>query len=307
MSRSLLPWLNPGKNNKLGDVMQNNIKRIEVPELRIKRILRENNERNKVQADIMTLLENLGLDNKRAKELCEQIFALYLSTNSLAAIDLKAYELARQTEVVVDTRKISLLEMRDNKLSQRLATTFAQYAEYLKGETGKVIDYGAGDGVFTQMLHDKLGLDIEGVDIKATKAAGVNVPILRFNGEHVPVADKYYSAGIVNLVLHHEANNEKILMELDRIVSNKLIIKENVPVGATAEEMLQDMDRTFMLDYLMARMFHNYVYPTPGTFETPVGWKSRFLKYGWKVQHERDLGFDVPYLPLRKYLLVLTK
>lgn len=280
---------------------------IEAPELRIKRILHDPKEQAKVRADLMTMLENLGLDKKRADELCAQVFALYLSTNSLADIDNKAYELARQTEVIINSKKLSLLEVLDKQRSQRLEATFTQYATYLQSEKGRVIDYGAGDGVLTQMLHDKLGINIEGVDIKVVKGVGVNVPILQFNGEHVLVADKYYSAGIISLVLHHEMNNERILIELDRIVSNKLIVKENIPAGTTEEEILQNMDRTFMLDYLMTRMFRNHNIPAPGTFETPSGWKSRFAKYGWEIQHERDLGFDASYVPIRKYLLVFTR
>jgi len=280
---------------------------IELPESRVKRVLHDPKEHSKLRTDLMMLLENLGLDNRRANELYAQFSALYVSTNLLTDIDNKAHELVRQTEVVINSKKFPLLELLDKQCSQQLEKTFTQYASHLQNEKGRVIDYGAGNGVLTQMLHDKLGLNIEGVDIRDIKSASVNVPILQFNGERVPVADKYYTAGIINLVLHHEVNNEKILIELDRIVSNKLVLKENVPVGATEEEMLQDMDRTFMLDYLMARMFRNYNVPVPGTFETPSGWKRRFAKYGWKIQHEEDLGFDTPCLPIRKCLLVFTR
>lgn len=159
----------------------------------------------------------------------------------------------------------------------------------------------------TQILHDELDLNIEGVDVRLYKASNINVPIKLFNGNHVDVADKEYGSGLLTNVLHHEKENEKILNELDRIIKNKLVILETVPVGQTEEDMERDKDRTFMNDYLYNRLFHSADVPAPGTFETPQKWIERFSQHGWQLENEKDLGFDQPTIKDRHYLLVFKK
>lgn len=288
--------------------MQQN--KFETTHERIRRILSTPSERSKVGTDLENMFMNLGLQQHEATQLCEQIFISYLTELPLAIIEQLAWSLMQHCVVKLSDSKnsaVSIVDVFNSKAKKRLEQTFLQYAPLLKDFSGKVIDYGAGDGKFAQMLHDNLHIVIEGFDIRAVKAPEVTIPIMQFDGVRVPVPDKYYSAGIVNLVLHHEANNEKILHELNRIVSDKLIIKENVPSGNSEDVMLQDMDRTFILDYFMAKLFRNSDMPVPGAFETPTRWKQRFAKYGWKVNFEQDLGFDPPYIPIRKYLFSFVR
>jgi SAM-dependent methyltransferase len=288
--------------------MQHN--KIEATQHRIRRILNTPVERCKAHADLELIFTNLGLEVNEATKLCEQIFTFYLAESPLTTIEQQVWSLMQQSVIKLSDAEAvatTLVDAFSNKDTNRLEKNFLQYAPLLKDVSGKVVDYGAGNGRLAQILHDRLHIIIEGVDICARQAAEVTVPIIQFNGLHVPVPDKYYSVGIVNQVLHHEADNEKVLCELNRIVNDKLIIKENIPVGDSEDVMLQNMDRTFILDYLILKLFHNGDTPVPGTFETPSRWKHRFAKYGWKVDFEQDLGFDTPFMPMRRYILAFVR
>jgi len=191
-------------------------------------------------------------------------------------------------------------------LQDRFDIMYGQLLPHLKG-VRHTIDYGCGAGVLTQMLHDRLDMDIEGVDVRDFRASGVSVPISHFDGYRVPVADKHYECAVLTNVIHHEAVNGRILMELDRIAAHKLVIIETVPEGSTDAEAKADWGRMFLNDALWNRFFNYANIPCPGTYETPSGWERRFRQYGWEVSHSEDLGFDQPTIQDRHHLLVLER
>lgn len=280
---------------------------IESEDKRVERILTNPKERKKAHTDLVAIVESLGLTKNAANHFCEQIFAIYLSTKPIQERDQLAFQFVAQTKVNIDNNPTFILDIMSKKIGNRAAYVANQLTPYLTNVKGKVIDYGAGEGRVAQILHDNLALDIEGADVRNVRGPQITIPLFQFDGSRVPVEDKHYTTGIVSQVLHHDVDNEKILRELDRIVKHKLIIKETIPDGETTEEMLQNMDSTFIKDYLFNRIFRNCDIPAPGTFETPDGWKHRFAKYGWKVNYEKDLGFDLTFIRVRQYLFVFTR
>ena len=274
---------------------------------RIERSLGDIETREKVTNDFSYTFEQLGLSSDEAKKLCDNIFVLLSNNKPLPEIEREALEVFENIKLKTGDDEQSLVEVLHEKLRGRANIITAQVAPHLENEKGKTIDYGAGDGQVTQMLHDQLGLDIEGVDVRLYKASNFTVPVMLFNGGHVDVANGTYEAGLLTNVLHHEKENEKIIDELDRIVRHKLVVLETVPVGETEEIMEQDKDRTFMNDYLYNRLFHSADVPVPGAFETPKKWVERFSRHDWKLVSEEDLGFDQPTIKDRHYLLVFEK
>ena len=200
----------------------------------------------------------------------------------------------------------NIFEMIKDGLQERFEIIFKQLNPHLKG-VGNTIDYGCGSGILTQMLHNRLGMPIEGVDVRNFRAEVVWVPIRLFDGYSVPVSDKHYYCAILTNVIHHEADNEKILMELDRIVSKKLIIIETVPEAGDEATALKDWGRMLLNDALWNRFFNHANIPVPGTYEIPANWIKRFEKYGWKCTHSEDLGFDQPTIQDRHHLLVFER
>lgn len=274
---------------------------------RIDRSLGEEKTREKVANDFLYTFGQLGLSLEQAKDLCDKVFALLKSDGTLPNIEADVLRIFGDIKLKVGEREQNLVEILHEKLRDRAKIIASQVMPYFSDVKGKVIDYGAGDGQVTQLLHDQLGLDIEGVEIRLYKAVDVTVPIRLFDGEHVAVEDKTYEAGLLTNVLHHEKDNEKILVDLDRIVRRKLVILETVPIGETEEEMEQDKDRTFMNDYLYNRLFHSADVPVPGAFETPRKWIERLAQRGWELKNEEDLGIDQPTIKDRHYLLIFEK
>ena len=282
-------------------------KELSVMKERIEQSLNNIETREKVTKDFLHTFEQLGLSSDEAKKICNRVFELLLGGKPLLDIEQETLRVFENIKLDNGDKEQNLIEILHEKLIDRAKIIATQVSPYLKNTGDKVIDYGAGDGQITQILHDKLGLNIEGVDVRLYKASNITVPIKLFNGSHVDVADKEYGSGLLTNVLHHEKENEKILNELDRIVKNKLVVLETVPVGKTEEIMEQDKDRTFMNDYLYNRLFHSADVPVPGTFETPQKWIERFSQHGWQLDSEEDLGFDQPTIKDRHYLLVFKK
>lgn len=290
-----------------GEPSPEKVEELTVMKGRIDRSLSDVETREKVSADFTYTFGQLGLPPRQAQELCDTVLSLLTSNKSLPEIETEALQIFENIQLSTDGREQNLVEILHEKLRDRAKIIADQVAPQFADVKGKTIDYGVGDGQVAQLLHDLLGADIEGVDVRMYKAPDVTVPMTLFNGGHVEVADGTYEAGLLTNVLHHEKDNEKILNELDRIVRRKLVVLETVPVGETEDAMEQDKDRTFMNDYLYNRLFHNADVPVPGAFETPKRWAERFTQHGWKVIREEDYGFDQPTIKDRHYLLVFEK
>lgn len=280
---------------------------LQIMKERIQRSLGSLKIREKVRNDFTYTFEQLGLSPEEAEEVCNSVFSLLVKDAPLPDVEGEILNIFESIKLKIDDKEQNLIEILHEKLKDRAQRIAKQVLPYLEDVKGSVIDYGAGDGQVTQILHDQLGLDIEGVDIRVYRAPNVTVPITLFNGGRVEVDDGKFEAGLLTNVFHHEKDNEKIINELDRIVKRKLVIIETVADGATEESMEQDRDRTFMNDYLYNRLFHNADVPVPGAYETPKQWIHRFDQHGWKLTYEEDLGFDEPTIKDKHHLLVFEK
>ena len=177
----------------------------------------ENEEtRKKVSDDFVYTFEQLGLSPEQAQKLCDDIFALLKSDKPLSDIEAETLRIFENFKLKVGEQERNLVEALHEKLRDRAKIIASQVSPHLTDVKEKTIDYGAGDGQVTQILHDQLGLDIEGVDVRLYKASNVTVPIMFFDGGHIEVSNGTYEAGLLTNVLHHEKTNEKILNELDR-------------------------------------------------------------------------------------------
>ncbi len=257
----------------------------------------------KVSADFTVTFNRLGASKENAKNFSEFVL---LSIKSSSTIE----ESESKIKTFFETEKIegkTIFTMIQEGLQGRFEIIFDQLKPYLKDIHGKVIDYGCGSGSLTQIFHDRLGLDIEGVDVRNFKGKNVSVPVRIFDGYKVPVSDKQYEAAVLTNVIHHEKDNEKILEELDRIVEKNLIIIETVPEADNDTAAKKDWGRMLLNDTLWNRFFNYANIPVPGTYETPNQWIERFKKYGWKVKASQDLGFDQPTIQDRHHLFVFER
>lgn len=276
-------------------------------EIRINNILQDKIKYALILDDLSRILCQFGLNQEKSSELCNTILLNYLNSETLEEGNKFGWQLMQKCKVLINGFENPILKLIQAEMAKRPKDKFLLLKPYLQNLKGKTIDYGAGDGVFTQNIAGNLKLDIEGVDIRSAKAPNVTIPMLQFDGAKVPVFDKYYDNGLLIQVLHHAENYPQILVELDRIVKHNLIVRENTPVGNDDNEMRQNLDRIFMLDFLYAKIFCNSNMPTPGTFFTPKDWIKMFAKYGWQCVAEIDEGFDQVFQPFRHGLWIFKR
>lgn len=275
----------------------------EIIKQKMERALSDTTTKEKTLNDFSKTFSLIGLDKERSDILAQEIIQIMESPISLEESEQKARKLFQKN--ILNDKPFA--EQIFQKFTGRAELIYSQVSKYFANSTGKVIDWGAGDGQVTQLLHDKSGLDIEGIDVRDFRAKTTSVPIKIFDGHHVSVPDGYYEMGLMTNVAHHEKDNEKIIEELTRIIRHRLVVIETVPTGTTLEEIEADRGRTFLNDALWNRYFQNANIPVPGTYETPEGWIVRFQKHGWKVVESIDLGIDQPMVQDIHHLLVLEK
>ncbi|MEK7138237.1 MAG: class I SAM-dependent methyltransferase [Patescibacteria group bacterium] len=271
---------------------------------KLKELLRNESVLNKALADFQHVFHDLGLTEEDSRQLSSEIVEILEKGDNLENAEEYIFKQLSKTKT---KNGQNLVKSLNEKLSERSKIIAEQISPHLGSVTGKVLDFGAGDGRIAQTIHNEFGLDIEGVDVRDYKSTEVSIPLKVFDGEHLAVPDNTYQAAIMTNVLHHELDNEKIIRELSRVVKDRIVVIETIPAGDDEDEMKGDYGRTFLNDYLYNRLFHNANISVPGTYETPEGWVARFARHGWKVAFERDLGFDQPVIRDRHYLFVFEK
>ncbi|MBP6866140.1 MAG: class I SAM-dependent methyltransferase [Candidatus Pacebacteria bacterium] len=269
---------------------------------RLQNSLSKNSTFVKVKKDFEKTFERLGIDPTETTPFATGILQFIRTAGTIEEAETNIKQL-------FTTRHFNgknVFELIQAGLQERFEIIFNQLRPHLK-DVGNAIDYGCGSGTLTQMLYDRCGISIEGVDVRDFRAKTVSIPVRLFDGYSVPVSDKHYECAVLTNVIHHEADNEKILLELNRIVSRKLVIIETVPEADDEKTAAEDWGRMLLNDTLWNRFFNYANIPVPGTYEIPSNWIKRFEKYGWKCIHSEDLGFDQPTIQDRHHLLVFER
>lgn len=193
-------------------------------------------------------------------------------------------------------------------ITARSRLIHTQIRPYFDGMTGPVIDFGCGNGVVAQMLHESTGLDVSGYDVVSYPSSQVTVPIELFDGKTIPVEYEHFSTAVVTNVLHHDEHPSRVLQELTRITSHRLVIIETVPDPVADSELDAEMGRVFFNDYLYNRLINAGAgIGVPGMYDTPQGWIASLEALGWKVVASIDLGIDQKVILDRHHLLVFDK
>lgn len=259
--------------------------------------------RRRVHADYVYTFEKIGLAGAVANGLAEEVLAVLGDNGDL---------MDKEKKIHAHLKSIGFLDAVTRVRSDRTGVVMSQIRSYLSDVTGEIIDFGAGDGRLAQRITDELNKQVRGVEVAQYKPiAGQTVNISLFDGRKVEAAAGEFEAGICINVLHHDPDSDKILDELTRIVSKRLVIIETVPEGATCHEIEQDKERVFMNDYLSNRIIHGALcgadIPVPGTYDTHEGWAERLRIRGFYVIKSVDLGYDQPTIKDRHHLIVAEK
>jgi 2-polyprenyl-3-methyl-5-hydroxy-6-metoxy-1,4-benzoquinol methylase len=219
-----------------------------------------------------------------------------LQEKPLAEIELEIFNQLKS--VFVDPQSgCRLIDAIDPALAGRAELIFTQLQPFLYGLHGKrILDFGAGNGGVTQLLHDNVSSHTVGLDVRTYGKS--RVPIMQYDGRVVPFAGGSFDAIVCTNVLHHASDNQQCLTEFLRVLKpgGRAIVIETVPLGRTEQEAEANLPLTFLNAYFYNRLLQHADIPVPGTFETMKGWVRRFESAGFMVKDLVGLGIDQPLI-----------
>lgn len=106
---------------------------------------------------------------------------------------------------------------------------------------GTVLDVGCGDGTIASLImQQRPGLQLQGIDILVRPKP--LIPVTKFDGRTIPLADKSVDAVMFVDVLHHANDPFVLLDEARRVARQMVVIKDHTRDGLLAESRLRFMD-----------------------------------------------------------------
>ena len=126
---------------------------------------------------------------------------------------------------------------------------------------------------------------IEGVDLRSVTNAVI--PIHFYDGETIPFSDDSWDVCMANDVLHHCDNPRRTLIEMKRVASSKLLIKDHVANSTVDYRLLACMD------WIGNR---GYGTPLPYHFLSSAEWERLFDELELRTEHRKaSLNLYPPY------------
>ncbi len=271
---------------------------------RIKAALSDSSIKEQALKDFSSTFEKLGLDSEKSESLSANVVNMLLETSDLVQTEKDIYQLF--STIMVEG--IPLTKILDMKMSGRAEIIFEQIKPYFMDvpKGAKIIDFGCGDGQVTQLLQDTYNFtDIVGYEIKSYPAPHVTIPIKMFDGFKTHEEENTFDVCLLTNVAHHEAENQKMLEEIGRIMklNSKLVVIETVPT----EDTHSAFEINFLNDYFYNRLFHQADIPVPGSYELTENWPHRFASVGFALRDTVVLGYDQPTIKDWHVLYVFSK
>lgn len=105
----------------------------------------------------------------------------------------------------------------------------------------KILDLGAGSGTIARNIMDmRPDIEITGVDILIRP--NTLIPVIKYDGDHIPFEDNHFDYVTIADVLHHTPDPAAVLKEAARVAKKGVIIKDHLVEGFMAEPILVFMD-----------------------------------------------------------------
>ncbi|MCC0023357.1 MAG: methyltransferase domain-containing protein [Hyphomicrobiaceae bacterium] len=160
-------------------------------------------------------------------------------------------------------------------------------AEALPPENGSVLDVGCGDGqVALNLMELRPGLKVTGVDVMVRRQT--HIPVVEYDGSHLPFEDKAFEYATIVDVLHHTENPTEVLREVARVVRKAIVIKDHLREGLLAGPTLRAMD-------WVGNRGHDVVLPY--NYLRQAEWNAAFAASGLTIESWNEhLGLYAPPL-----------
>jgi len=158
---------------------------------------------------------------------------------------------------------------------------------------GKLLDFGCGNFLVGEKIIKKTKLKITGTDIKNRNLT--DRKIIVYSGNKTPFGNKTFDVCMLNFVLHHASNPEKVLKECLRITKKRIIILEDTYSTKFQKTYLEITDRlfNFFSDYKTEKL----------NFKTKKEWKKIFQKYSKKTIQKNFKLYN--WKPIKNVMFVL--
>lgn len=124
-------------------------------------------------------------------------------------------------------------EGRVNRLSSLLA-------ELVPGDAS-LLDVGCGDGQISRRISTlRPDVTVQGIDVLVRKDS--LIPVVEFDGEHIPFPDNSFDVVMFVDVLHHTEDPMILLGEASRVSRSIVLLKDHNDEGFLSNQTLKIMD-----------------------------------------------------------------
>lgn len=173
---------------------------------------------------------------------------------------------------------------------------FLNYSEYLKNRSlisycyrkyylypkiskplkGLVLDVGCGIGDYLEFRKNTIGVDINPFLVEICKNKKLNSKLMQ--GDILPFQANKFDGVILDNVLEHIENPEKIILEIRRVLKNSHFLVVGVP-GISGYKV-DDDHKVFYTKECLIKLFKPYGFKEITTFGAPLNFKflSSFLR-----------------------------
>lgn len=148
-------------------------------------------------------------------------------------------------------------------IHQRRVRVLANWIVELIPSQARVLDIGCGDGRLAAFIGSKRSdIEILGVDVLVRPETAI--PVVQFDGMHLPQEDRSFDTVLFVDVLHHCNSPVDLVAEAGRVTRNSIIVKDHYLQGWFAKPTLQFMDNVSNRKHGVA---------VPGNYLTPEQWQ----------------------------------
>lgn len=243
------------------------------------------------------------------EKLVEEIFASLI--RAVESLTLNERECAtHELFTSVNSWGSAILEIYKAWISERTSIIIRELWVEIENYwfSWKWIDYGCWDWSIAALLQKKYNISFDWADVSSYLWSTSDITNYEINKYSIDVPGNQYSFWICTNVLHHDDEYERILKELNRIVSGHFVIIESIPDRDLWWSKLDQHLRLFRNDVLFNRLI---VWPSiniavPWYFEYVEDRENIFKKQWRNILKSEDLWYDIPIWKIRHQLFVLS-
>jgi ubiquinone/menaquinone biosynthesis C-methylase UbiE len=166
-----------------------------------------------------------------------------------------------------------------SKIYQLSAQKMCRQCRHFIKKGAKILDLGCGSAIVASAFRKNFNAEISGVDIVDKRVEPISFAL--YDGKNLPFADNSLDVVLINYVLHHCQEPEKVLEEAKRVVKDRIIIYEDLPENVFSRMICRLHGKSF------AWLFRND--KESCNFKTGTEWKEAFEKMNLKLIFEKRI------------------